>query len=207
MNHKSFFSKRKFFKKSNTERNALLKINPVNFFAKTLNFISYCLLVAGWTKAKFDPFCVNNDSMSQKIYNVCFFENAIKAKRFFQPIVDNLNKLQLRGLLINDVNHEFSFSTVVEDNLAAHMVSSFQSCFNSGNFCRRCYITYEDRKSPLPLSHIKVQTVGDHDNFVQEIKNNSNKSSFMGVIVKVHCMISLVSVSYFRHLVISCTTL
>ena len=85
-------------------------------------------------------------------------------------------------MLINGVNHKFSFSTVVADNLAAHMVGGFQTCFNSGNFCRRCYITYEDRKSPLPLSHIKVRTVGDHDNFVQEIKNSSNKSSFMGVV-------------------------
>ena len=43
-------------------------------------------------------------------------------------------------------------------------------------------MTYEDRKSPLPLSHIKVRTVGDNDNLVQEIKNDSNRSSFISVV-------------------------
>lgn len=84
--------------------------------------------------------------------------------------------------MINGIKHKFSFSTVVADNLAAHMIGGFQSCFNTGHFCRRCYITYEDRTSPRPLSHIKVRTVDDHDNIVKEIKSNSNKSSLMGVI-------------------------
>ncbi|CAF1024905.1 unnamed protein product [Rotaria magnacalcarata] len=62
------------------------------------------------------------------------------------------------------------------------MIGGFQSCFNRGNFCRRCCINYEDRNLPLPLSHIKVRTVVDHDKTVQEIKSNPNKSSLMGVV-------------------------
>ncbi|CAF3813633.1 unnamed protein product [Rotaria sp. Silwood1] len=106
----------------------------------------------------------------------------LKAERFFQPIIDNLNKLQIHGLVINGIHHKFSFSTVVADNLAAHLVGGFQSCFNNGNFCRRCYVTYADRNLPIPLSKIKIRTIVDHDNFVQEIINNPNKSPLMGVI-------------------------
>ncbi|CAF4612021.1 unnamed protein product [Rotaria magnacalcarata] len=94
-----------------------------------------------------------------------FLKDTTKAKRFFQPIVDNLNNLQLHA-----------------DNLAAHMIGGFQSCFNTGKFCRRCCINYEDRNLPLPLSHVKVRTVVDHDKTVQEIKSNPNKSSLMGVV-------------------------
>ncbi|CAM4849347.1 unnamed protein product, partial [Rotaria magnacalcarata] len=62
------------------------------------------------------------------------------------------------------------------------MIGGFQSCFNTGKFCRRCCINYEDRNLPLPLSHVKVRTVVDHDKTVQEIKSNPNKSSLMGVV-------------------------
>ena len=33
-----------------------------------------------------------------------FFEDKPKAQRFFQPIITNLNKLQIRGLFINGVH-------------------------------------------------------------------------------------------------------
>lgn len=111
-----------------------------------------------------------------------FFEDKTKAQRFFQPIINNLNKLQTHGLLINGVHYKFSFSTVVSDNLAAHLIGGFQSCFNNGNFCRRCYVTYADRNLTTPLSKIKIRTMNDHDHFVQEIINNPNRSSLMGVI-------------------------
>ncbi|CAF4414605.1 unnamed protein product [Rotaria socialis] len=109
-------------------------------------------------------------------------KDKIKAKRFFQPIIDNLNQLQLHGILINGIHHKFSFSTVVADNLASHFVGGFRSCFNSGNFCRRCYVTYAEKNSPIPLSQIKIRTIFDHDDLVQEIINDPNESPLMGVI-------------------------
>ncbi|CAF3299696.1 unnamed protein product [Rotaria sp. Silwood2] len=106
----------------------------------------------------------------------------IKAKRFFQPIIDNLNKLQLHGLVINGIHHKFSFSTVVADNLAAHLVGGFRLCFNSGHFCRRCYVTYDEKNLPIPLSQIKIRTIFDHDDLVKRIMNDPNKFPLMGVI-------------------------
>ena len=111
-----------------------------------------------------------------------FFEDCVKAKRFFEPIIDNLNWLQLHGLSINGTHLKFSFSTVVADNLAAHMIGGFQSCFNTGYFCRRCYIPYGEKNSPVALSCFKRRTAIDHNEFVQQIRLNPNKSPLMGII-------------------------
>ncbi|CAF1503479.1 unnamed protein product [Adineta ricciae] len=105
-----------------------------------------------------------------------------KAKRFFQPIVDNLNWIQFHGLSINGVHLKFSFSTVVSDNLAAHMIGGFQSCFSAGYFCRRCYIPYTEKNSLTAMSTTKRRTTIDHDELVQELLVNPNKSPLMGVI-------------------------
>jgi hypothetical protein len=111
-----------------------------------------------------------------------FFEDIVKAKRFFEPIVNNLNKLQLEGIVINGIHLKFSFSTLVADNLAAHFMGGFQSCFSNGFFCRRCYIEYADKNLPIALTRVHSRTIVDHDNIVQEIINNPNKSPLMGVI-------------------------
>jgi hypothetical protein len=84
--------------------------------------------------------------------------------------------------VLNGIHFKFTFSTVVADNLAANWLGGFQSCFSSGYFCRRCYINYADKSLPIPLSQIKSRTMVDHDELVEEILNNPNKSPLMGVI-------------------------
>ncbi len=88
----------------------------------------------------------------------------------------------MEGLVINGVHIKFSFSTLVADNLAAHLMGGFQSCFSNGYFCRRCYITYADKNLPITLTRVNSRTINDHDNIVQEIINDSNKSPLMGVV-------------------------
>jgi hypothetical protein len=127
---------------------------------------------------------LKNDTIPKEIQYLYFpfFKDQTKAKRFFEPIVNNLNQLQLHGLLINDIHLKFSFSTLVADNLAAHLVGGFQSCFNNGYFCRRCYIQYTEKNLPIPLTQIKSRTMVDHDNLVQEVINNPDKSPLMSVV-------------------------
>ena len=93
-----------------------------------------------------------------------------------------MNQLQLHGLFIDDIHLRFSFSTLVADNLAAHMVGGFQSSFSNGYFCRRCYIEYTDKNLPIPLTQIKRRTIVDHDSLVEEIVTNPIQSPLMGVI-------------------------
>jgi hypothetical protein len=118
------------------------------------------------------------------LYNILcfFFENGIKAQRFFAPIIENLNKLQLNGISINGIHLTFSFSTVVGDNLASHFVGGFQSCFNSGHFCRRCYITYPEKNLPIPLLKIPTRSMIDHDDLVDKIINDPNRIPLKGVV-------------------------
>lgn len=114
--------------------------------------------------------------------SVFIFEDNTKARRFLQPIIDNLNQLQLHGLVINGSHLKFSFSTIIADNLAAHLVGGFQTCFSNGYFCRRCYITYADKNLPIPLTEIKSRMINDHDDLVHELIRNPNNAPLMGVV-------------------------
>lgn len=104
------------------------------------------------------------------------------SERFFRPIVDNLNHLQAYGLQIDDIHLKFSFTTVVADNLAAHIIGGFQSSFNNGYFCRRCYIKYADKHLPISSKERQFRTVHDHDIVVKKILNNPNRTPLMGVV-------------------------
>lgn len=95
--------------------------------------------------------------------------------------MENLNRIQHRGIIINNCLINFSFSTLVADNLAAHWIGGFQCNFNSGYFCRRCYITYPDRNLPM-TKKINTRTILNHDDIVEQIIANPDKSPMMGVI-------------------------
>jgi hypothetical protein len=101
---------------------------------------------------------------------------------FFTPIVENLNMLQQKGMRINGVNVRFSFSTIAADNLAANEFGGYQSCFNSGYFCRRCYIQYADRVQPLSNINVKMRTSIDHDNYVQRVLNDPDEAPLFGIV-------------------------
>lgn len=121
------------------------------------------------------------ETISFYIISHFFFENNDKAERFFAPIVENLNKLQLDGISIHGVHLTFSFSTVVADNLASHFIGAFQSCFNGGYFCRRCYITYPEKNLPIPLEKIQTRSMTNHDDLVDKIINDPNRAPLKGV--------------------------
>ncbi|CAF1231884.1 unnamed protein product [Adineta ricciae] len=125
---------------------------------------------------------VSMETISFYIISHFFFENNDKAQRFFAPIVENLNKLQLNGISINGVHLTFSFSTVVADNLASHFIGAFQSCFNGGYFCRRCYITYPEKNLPISLEKIQTRSMTDHDSLVDEITNDPTGTPLKGVM-------------------------
>lgn len=110
------------------------------------------------------------------------FEDHIKAKRFLQPIIDNLNQLQFHGLVLKGDHLKFSVSTIVADNLAAHLIGGFQTCFSNGYFCRRCYITFDNRNLATPLSNINSRMMNDHDDLVHELLQNPGKAPLMGVV-------------------------
>ena len=110
------------------------------------------------------------------------FQDYAKARSFFRPIIDDINRLQVQGLLIDGKTIRFSFSTIVADNLAAHMVGGFNCSFNSRFFCRRCYITQEEKT--LPISSIKhcFRTITQHDHLIQSINANPLQSPLKGVL-------------------------
>jgi hypothetical protein len=114
--------------------------------------------------------------------NALSFEDKAKAQRFFRPIIENINCLQLHGLSINGRNLKFSFSTIVADNLAAHLIGGFQSNFSNGSFCRRCYITHAQRTLPIDVVKASPRTIYHHDHLVQRVDVDPSESPLMGVV-------------------------
>jgi hypothetical protein len=107
-----------------------------------------------------------------------------KRRRFYEPIVDDLNRLQSDGLSIDTFNGRliFSFSTLSSDNLAAHDIGGFQMSFSSGHFCRRCLISYRFRAVPLTDVVIIQRTEDKHNEMVQYALLHPNEKSRFGVI-------------------------
>ena len=114
--------------------------------------------------------------------NALSFEDKPKAKRFFRPIIENINWLQSNGLSINGRDLKFSFSTLVADNLAAHLVGGFQCSFSNGFSCRRCYITHAERTLPIDLVKPNPRTIHHHDHLVRRVNADPSESPLMGVV-------------------------
>lgn len=112
----------------------------------------------------------------------CVFKDPRKSQRFFRPIIDNINRLQIHGLSVNGIDVKFSFSTVVADNLAAHAIGGFQTSFSSRFFCRRCYITQAEKAISINLFKPDTRTSIHHDHLVQRINANPLESPLMGVV-------------------------
>lgn len=110
------------------------------------------------------------------------FQDHAKAQCFFRPIIDDINRLQIQGLSVNGKKIKFSFSTLVADNLAAHMIGGFNSSFSSRFFCRRCYITQAEKS--LPITSIKhgFRTITQHDHLLQRINVSPFQSPLKGVV-------------------------
>ena len=68
---------------------------------------------------------------------------------------------------------KFSFSTLVADKLAAHLVGSFQPNLNDGHFCRRCFMTYDKKALPIDSVVVNARIINVHDNLVQQFGTNA----------------------------------
>ncbi|CAF2057357.1 unnamed protein product [Rotaria magnacalcarata] len=107
-----------------------------------------------------------------------------KIRKFYEPIVNDLNDLQCNGLMINkfDTQSIFSFSTIAADNLAAHELAGFQQTFRSGYFCRRCLVTYENRLLPLTDVHFIQRTHLQYNKYLNSLENDLQMKSKFGVV-------------------------
>ena len=107
-----------------------------------------------------------------------------KRKKFYEPVVNDLNDLQSTGLEINTFNSRlhFTFTIVAADNLAAHEIPGLQQTFSSGHFCRRCLITFENRLIPLTDVHFIQRTYPQHVKYLQILKNKQHLKSIFGVV-------------------------
>ena len=113
-----------------------------------------------------------------------YLNDDTKIKKFYDPIVNELNDLQSSGLIINTFNSRiyFTFTTMTGDNLAAHEVGGFQQTFSSGYICRRCLIHYENRLIPLTDVHFVRRADVQHQRILTSLENNPQIKSIFGVV-------------------------
>ncbi|CAF3969959.1 unnamed protein product [Rotaria sp. Silwood1] len=113
-----------------------------------------------------------------------YLNNNEKLKKFYAPIVNDLNELQSTGLRINTCNSQiyFTFTTIAADNLAAHEVAGFQETFSSGHFCRRCLISYENRLVSLADIDFIPRVNVKHQYYLQLKSKHLRRKSIFGVV-------------------------
>ncbi|CAM4786483.1 unnamed protein product [Rotaria magnacalcarata] len=118
------------------------------------------------------------------ICNTKYLNDDMKMKKFYDPIINDLNDLQSSGLILNTFNSQiyFTFTTMAADNLAAHEVGGFQQSFSSGYICRRCLITYENRLIPLTDVHFVRRAANQHQRVLQSLENNPQIKSICGIV-------------------------
>jgi hypothetical protein len=118
-----------------------------------------------------------------KLLCIFIWKDIEKRRRFYEPIVADLNRLQANSLSINTFNGQliFSFSTLSSDNLAAHNMGGFQMSFSSGHFCRRCLVSYRFRAIPLTDMMIIQRTEDKHNKMVEYALAHPNEKSIFGV--------------------------
>ncbi len=97
-------------------------------------------------------------------------------------LVRDLNQLQNEGITVPGFSSRiyFAISVICADNLAANEVGGFQKNFSSGNFCRHCYITYEQRHIPLTDISFVPRTRLKHDIIVNKLMT-TNENNIQGV--------------------------
>ncbi|CAM4933777.1 unnamed protein product [Rotaria socialis] len=109
--------------------------------------------------------------------------NKLNRKKFFDPIIEDLNALQSTGIFIPTLGYHlnFAFTILAGDHLASNDIGGFQKNFNTGEFCRHCHINYDQKIIPLnQISHPRRIT-DQHNYIVQQVIDLDNNAVLQGV--------------------------
>jgi hypothetical protein len=106
-----------------------------------------------------------------------------KRHTLMNVLVNDVNSLQNDGISIPCLSSRiyFVFSCLCGDNLSSNEIGGFQKNFNSGNFCRHCYISYEQRHIPLTDISFAPRTRLRHDIILREIMDMNDRRTVQGV--------------------------
>lgn len=112
-------------------------------------------------------------------------QDKAKAPCFFHPIIEDVSRLQLHGLSDNGRSLKFSLSTIMADDLPAHLVGGFQFSFSNGFSCRRRYITYAERDLSIDLVKASPITIHHHDNLIRRVNVDPSESPRMNLFGRI----------------------
>lgn len=98
-------------------------------------------------------------------------------------LVEDLNQLQTEGISIPRLSSRvyFLFAALCADNLGSHEAGGFQRNFNSGNFCRHCLVTYQQRHIPLTDISFVPRTRVKHEMIINQILASDDGQVIQGV--------------------------
>nr|XP_054760174.1 uncharacterized protein LOC129266356 [Lytechinus pictus] len=102
-----------------------------------------------------------------------------------KPLITDLKILEKDGIFINvngTTHHRLgSVIAMCGDNLSAHAVGGFSSCFNSGRICRHCMALKPEICTKFEESQFVLRTTEVHAYHLNAIKADSHNCSVYGV--------------------------
>ncbi|CAM4827088.1 unnamed protein product, partial [Rotaria magnacalcarata] len=132
------------------------------------------------------PDIVRSQVDSVGLHCICYtkhLNDENSRKTLMNVLVEDLNLLQTEGISVPCLSSRvyFVFSSICADNLAANEVGGFQRNFSTGNFCRHCLITYEQRHISLSDISFVPRTRWQHDMIIDRITTNNIRATIQGV--------------------------
>lgn len=100
--------------------------------------------------------------------------------KIFHNLIEDLKKIEVEGILINNALVKGTICSIVGDNLGSHYIGGFMECFNCEYLCRYCLIKNSQFKDK-PFSVGPVRTPRHYDMCINTISNGTNIKSDHGI--------------------------
>ena len=109
-------------------------------------------------------------------------------QEILRPLILDLKELYTEGIAIcvNERIHHLrgALATISADNLSAHNLTGFTSCFSSGRVCRFCMTTYSDLKAHVNEDNVHIRSSNVHNYHLNALSENSQLSKQTYGVVK-----------------------
>lgn len=120
------------------------------------------------------------------LHAICYtksLDDEMNRLAVFDVLTRDINELQKDGISVPCLSSRiyFAFSNLCSDNLGANEIGGFQRNFNSGSFCRHCFVTYEQRHIPMTDISFAPRTRARHDILVHRVSTNVAGGIVQGV--------------------------
>ena len=114
------------------------------------------------------------------------FQQKYGYAEILKPVISHLNELASTGVTVyvdgKELTYHAILATVSCDNLTAHALAGFSSCFNSGRICRQCMAHYSEIQEKFSESDFVIRSPEIHKCHLEKIRMNPSDTGTYGVL-------------------------